>query len=151
MFPRPVRRPSLFEKVLAFFGFAGKKKAPARRPKASAKTRGDSPAKQRAQTKPRERKPAREPEIVEVTTPRLYVGNLSYDAAENDLLDLFKGFGEVQSTEVVSHKQTQRSKGFGFVEMLSLTDAKRAVEELHNKDFMGRKLVVCGAKSGGAR
>jgi hypothetical protein len=91
----------------------------------------------------------RSPEIVEVTNPRLYVGNLSYDATESDLFELFTGAGAVQNAEVVSHKYSQRSKGYAFVEMANTEEAKRAVDVLHNQDFMGRKLVVSGAKSRG--
>ena len=89
----------------------------------------------------------RKPEAVEVTTPRLYVGNLSFDAAESDLSELFNGVGQVVNVEVVSHKHTQRSKGFAFVQMQTTEEAKRAVDELHDKEFMGRKLVVSGAKN----
>ncbi|HET6407615.1 MAG TPA: hypothetical protein VFG14_07020, partial [Chthoniobacteraceae bacterium] len=87
------------------------------------------------------------PEAVEVTTEKLYVGNLSFDAAESDLLELFNGVGKVQSAEIVAHRDTEKSKGFGFVTMNSVEEAKRAVSELHDKDFMGRKLVVSGAKT----
>jgi len=90
---------------------------------------------------------ARKPEAVEVTTPRLYVGNLSFDATESDLFELFNGVGQVQNAEVVSYRHNQRSKGFAFVQMLTIEEAKRAVEELHDKEFLGRKLVVSGAKS----
>jgi RNA recognition motif-containing protein len=89
----------------------------------------------------------RKPESVEVTTPRLYVGNLSFDATESDLFELFNGVGAVQNAEVVTYKHNQRSKGFAFVQMLTIDEAKRAVEELHDKEFLGRKLVVSGAKS----
>jgi hypothetical protein len=89
----------------------------------------------------------RRPESVEVTTPRLYVGNLSFDATESDLFDLFNGVGAVQNAEVVTYKHNQRSKGFAFVQMLTVDEAKRAVHELHDKEFLGRKLVVSGAKS----
>ena len=89
----------------------------------------------------------RRPESVEVTTPRLYVGNLSFEATESDLFDLFNGVGAVQNAEVVTYKHNQRSKGFAFVQMLTVEEAKRAVQELHNKEFLGRKLVVSGAKS----
>ncbi len=92
-------------------------------------------------------RPARKPESVEVTTPRLYVGNLSFDATESDLFELFNGVGEVQNAEVVTYKHNQRSKGFAFVQMLTVDEAKRAVAELHDKEFLGRKLVVSGAKS----
>ncbi len=89
----------------------------------------------------------RSPEIVEVTTPRLYIGNLSFDAGESDLVELFNGVGAVQSVEVVTNRQTERPKGFAFVQMQSVDEAKRAVTELHDKEFMGRKLVVSGAKA----
>jgi len=91
---------------------------------------------------------SRKPEAVEVTSPKLYVGNLSYDASENDLFELFKGVGSVKNAEIVTHKYNEKSKGFGFVTMTTVDEAKRAVFELHDKEFMGRKLVVSGAKSG---
>jgi len=92
-------------------------------------------------------RPQRKPEPVEVVSPRLYVGNLSFDATESDLFDLFNGVGHVQNAEVVSYRHNQRSKGFAFVQMQTIDEAKRAVAELHDKEFLGRKLVVSGAKS----
>jgi RNA recognition motif-containing protein len=92
-------------------------------------------------------RPTRKPEAVEVTSPRLYVGNLSFDATESDLFDLFNGVGHVQNAEVVSYRHNQRSKGFAFVQMQTIEEAKRAVQELHDKEFLGRKLVVSGAKT----
>ena len=92
-------------------------------------------------------RPQRKPEPVEVSSPRLYVGNLSFDATESDLFDLFNGVGHVQNAEVVSYRHNQRSKGFAFVSMQTVEEAKRAVAELHDKEFLGRKLVVSGAKS----
>jgi RNA recognition motif-containing protein len=89
----------------------------------------------------------RKPETVEVTSPRLYVGNLSFEATESDLFELFNGVGHVQNAEIVTYKHNERSKGFAFVQMQSVEEAKRAVEELHDKEFLGRKLVVSGAKS----
>lgn len=89
----------------------------------------------------------RSPEIVEVTSPRLYVGNLSFDAVESDLSELFNGVGLVQNVEVVTNRHTMRSKGFAFVQMQTTDEAKRAVTELHDKEYMGRKLVVSGAKA----
>jgi hypothetical protein len=90
---------------------------------------------------------SRKPEAVEVTSPKLYVGNLSFDATESDLTELFAGTGAVTSAEIVTNKQTEKSKGFAFVTMTTVDEAKRAVTELHDKDFMGRKLVVSGAKT----
>jgi RNA recognition motif-containing protein len=92
-------------------------------------------------------RPSRKPEPVEVTSPRLYVGNLSFDATESDLFELFNGVGHVQNAEVVSYRHNQRSKGFAFVQMQTVEEARRAVEELHDKEFLGRKLVVSGAKT----
>jgi RNA recognition motif-containing protein len=100
------------------------------------------------QSKHPERSPGfRKPEIVEVSSPRIYVGNLSFDAIEDDLFELFRGVGSVQSVEIVSNKHTHKSKGFAFVQMQSIDEAKRAVAELHDKEYMGRKLVVSGAKA----
>jgi RNA recognition motif-containing protein len=93
----------------------------------------------------------RKPELVEVNSPKIYVGNLSFDAAEGDLFELFNGVGQVQNAEIVSNKYTQKSKGFAFVTMLTVDEARRAVTELHDKDFMGRKLVVSGAKTSDTR
>jgi hypothetical protein len=102
--------------------------------------RNGSQSRQQART-------SRKPEPIEVTSPRLYVGNLSFDATESDLFELFNGVGHVQNAEVVSYKHNQRSKGFAFVQMQTVEEARRAVTELHDKEFLGRKLVVSGAKS----
>lgn len=85
----------------------------------------------------------------DVTTKRVYLGNLSYEATESDLEDLFRGVGTVRRVEIVYNRRTHRSKGYGFIEMLNVDEAKRAVEILHDQFFMGRKLTVSGAKSQG--
>lgn len=108
---------------------------------------GDSAPLPRSRPASSEGRSSRKPESIEVTTPRLYVGNLSFDATESDLSELFNGVGQVVTAEVVSHKQTQRSKGFAFVQMQTTEEARRAVQELHDKEFLGRKLVVSGAKN----
>lgn len=98
---------------------------------------------------PREPKPRREPASVnpaDISTERLYVGNLSYDATESDLFELFSGLGSVRNCEVVVNNRTQRSKGFAFVTMGSVDEARRAVQELGGKDFMNRALQLSGAK-----
>jgi len=84
-----------------------------------------------------------------VESPRVFVGNLSYDVTEGDLQDLFKGIGGVRNVEIVYNRSTHRSKGYAFVEMLHMDEAKRAVEVLHDQPFMGRKMAVSGAKSKG--
>ena len=76
---------------------------------------------------------------------RLYVGNLSYEATEAELEDLFKGFGNVRSVEIIYNPRTYKSKGYAFVEMQMLEDAQRAAEVLHGQPFMGRELMVSAA------
>ena len=88
-----------------------------------------------------------DPKSVEST--RVYVGILSYDVSEQDLQELFKGIGGVRNIEIVYNRSTHRSKGYGFVEMLRMDEAMRAVEVLHDQPFMGRKMTVSGAKSKG--
>jgi RNA recognition motif-containing protein len=131
----PVKK-SILQRFMDLFTGGGK---PAAKPAPQQPARGNG-------SEPSTR-PTRKPEAVEVTTPRLYVGNLSFDATESDLFELFNGVGAVQNAEVVTYRHNQRSKGFAFVQMLTVDEAKRAVAELHDKEFLGRKLVVSGAKS----
>jgi RNA recognition motif-containing protein len=136
---RPPARKTIWEKLASFFKPEKKSAAASPRPAYPAYKSGNGRS---------EARPSRKPEAVEVTSPKLYIGNLSYDATENDLHELFNGVGNVKSAEVVTHKDTDKSKGFGFVMMATVDEARRAVTELHDKDFMGRKLVVSGAKTG---
>jgi RNA recognition motif-containing protein len=146
--PRPERRPD-----------AAKPQADARAPKSNVRNarRGDGGVE-----RPAERAPKRERERTNrggersrggdastVESARVYVGNLSYDVSEQDLQELFKGIGGVRNVEIVYNRSTHRSKGYGFVEMLHKDEAVRSVEVLHDQPFMGRKLVVSGAKSKG--
>jgi RNA recognition motif-containing protein len=102
---------------------------------------------ERTERPPRaERPPKAEPTPQEIVSPKLYVGNLAYEAAESDLFDLFSKVGAVKNVEVAIDRHSQRSKGFGFVEMESLDTAKAAAEKLNRTDFMGRQIVVSGAK-----
>ncbi len=139
--------PTLWQKITGFF--AGSKPTVAARK--DEPSNGSRPPAERTESRAKSpSEPARisrKPESVEVTSPRLYVGNLSFDATESDLTELFNGVGQVVAVEVVSHRQTQRSKGFAFVQMQTVDEAKRAVLELHDKEFMSRKLVVSGAKN----
>jgi RNA recognition motif-containing protein len=144
--PAPVNPPpvSLFKKLLSFIGL-GKSIPPKKEFRKSDRSESRSGAsKERFPSKTRV---SRKPERVEVTSPRLYLGNLSFDATESDLFELFSGVGQVQNVELVANRETHRSKGFGFVQMTTLEEAKRAVDELHDKEYMGRKLVVSGAKA----
>ncbi len=72
----------------------------------------------------------------------IYVGNLSFDAGENDVRKAFEEFGSVDSVKIIIDKYSERSKGFGFVEMENDDEAKLAIAELDGKDLMGRALKV---------
>jgi RNA-binding proteins (RRM domain) len=72
----------------------------------------------------------------------IYVGNLNYRVREDDLKSVMEQFGAVDSVKVVKDRETGRSKGFAFVEMQDDDDARKAIEELNEKDFEGRQMVV---------
>ena len=76
----------------------------------------------------------------------MYVGNLSYEMSEENLRNEFAEYGEVQSAKIITDKFTGRSRGFGFVEMNSDDEGKKAMEALNGKDFEGRELVVNEAR-----
>ena len=77
---------------------------------------------------------------------KLYVGNLSYNVTSSDLEQLCAQHGTVQSAEVISDRDTGRSKGFGFVEMSSDAEAKAAIDALHEHEVDGRRLTVNEAR-----
>ena len=77
--------------------------------------------------------------------PKLYVGNLSYNAKDEDLKNLFAKYGTVQSVNIISDRFTGRSKGFAFVEMSSGEEAQKALE-LNGSDFLGRNVTVSEAR-----
>jgi len=72
----------------------------------------------------------------------IYVGNLSWGLKEQDLSDLFAPFGEVASAKIVMDKFTNRSKGFGFVDMPNDEQAQAAIAQLNGSEVDGRNLVV---------
>jgi RNA recognition motif-containing protein len=72
----------------------------------------------------------------------IYVGNLSWGLKDQDLANLFAPFGEVASAKIVMDKFTQRSKGFGFVEMPNDEQAQAAIAQLNGSEVEGRNLVV---------
>lgn len=86
---------------------------------------------------------------------KLYVGNLGYGVSSADLEQLFQGHGTVESAQVITDRSTGQSKGFGFVEMGSSSEAEAAITALDGKDFDGRAIKVNEAKpratSGGSR
>ncbi len=75
---------------------------------------------------------------------KLYVGNLTYDTTEDMLVELFGEFGTVRSAQIIFDRETNRSKGFGFVEMESGGD--EAATSLNGQDFRGRSLTVNEAR-----
>ena len=77
---------------------------------------------------------------------KIYVGNLPYSVRDAELEELFAPYGEVTSANVIIERETNRSKGFGFVEMPSKTDAENAIAQLNNKEINGRGLKVNEAK-----
>ena len=76
----------------------------------------------------------------------IYVGNLVWDANQDDLFQLFSQYGKVTRAQVISDRETGRSRGFGFVEMEDDSEAQKAIEALNNFDHKGRALTVNEAK-----
>ncbi len=77
---------------------------------------------------------------------RLYVGSISFQATEDELKEVFSEIGEVESVKIITDADTSRSKGFGFVEMVSEEDANKAIEALNGTTFMNRSLIVNEAR-----
>ena len=77
---------------------------------------------------------------------KLFVGNLSFNTTENDLLDLFKTTGNVASCELIQDKFTQKSRGFAFITMGTQEEATAAIAQLNGKDMDGRALTVNEAR-----
>src|SRR3954451_23688782 len=82
----------------------------------------------------------------DLLSKKLYVGNLTYNVNESDLKGLFAPFGTVQSAQVIADRDTNRSKGFGFVEMDTDAQAQAAIQGLNGHDHDGRNLTVNEAK-----
>ncbi|HMA76614.1 MAG TPA: RNA-binding protein [Candidatus Krumholzibacteriaceae bacterium] len=76
----------------------------------------------------------------------IYVGNLPFSTGNDDLKELFAEFGEVTSAKVIRDKFTDRSRGFGFVEMENDEEAEKAIAELNGKELDGRALKIDEAK-----
>ena len=77
---------------------------------------------------------------------KLFVGSLPWAVDDQQLKDLFSEFGEVSYSKVIIDRDTNRSKGFGFVEMSTDEEAARAVKELEGKDLCGRPVAVSEAR-----
>lgn len=77
---------------------------------------------------------------------KIYVGNLSFSVDDQSLSDLFSQFGNVESSRIITDRDSGRSKGFAFVEMSTDSEATAAIEKLNGTDFSGRALNVSEAK-----
>ncbi len=77
---------------------------------------------------------------------KLFVGNLTFTATENDLQDHFAQAGVVVSVNIMQDRMTGRSRGFAFIEMSTKEDAEKAIQMFHSKDFQGRPLTVNEAR-----
>jgi len=76
----------------------------------------------------------------------IYVGNLSYSTSSEDLRELFSAYGEVTSANVISDRDSGRSKGFGFVEMANAEEARTAISKLNGAEVSGRNITVNEAR-----
>jgi cold-inducible RNA-binding protein len=76
----------------------------------------------------------------------LYVGNLSYNATEDDLRDAFSQFGEVTAVRIITDRETGRPRGFAFVEMADRAAGEKAIESLNNAEIVGRSITVNEAR-----
>ncbi|MFO7979142.1 MAG: RNA-binding protein [Bacteroidales bacterium] len=76
----------------------------------------------------------------------IYVANIPFKANDEDLRELFEEYGEVSSAKIIMDKFTQKSRGFGFVEMDDDAEAKQAIEALNGADMMGKSLIVNEAR-----
>ena len=77
---------------------------------------------------------------------KIYVGNLSYDVTDEELRQEFLAFGQVESVDIITDKYTGRPKGFGFVEMASVSEGQAAITELNGKVLKERTLTVNAAR-----
>ena len=78
---------------------------------------------------------------------KLYVGRLSYDTRNEDLIDRFEEFGKVSDAKIITDRETGRSRGFGFVTFTNEKDAEDAKKQLNESEFMGRTITVRQAQS----
>lgn len=76
----------------------------------------------------------------------IYVGHLSHDVTEEDLREAFEAFGQVSSVDVIKHKFSGESRGFGFVEMPTETEANAAIAGLNGTELKGQALTVDTAR-----
>ena len=76
----------------------------------------------------------------------IYIANLSYGVKDADLQELFQEYGEVSSAHVIKDRETERSRGFAFVEMPNDAEALKAIKELNGVEYDGKTITVNAAK-----
>lgn len=76
----------------------------------------------------------------------IYVGNLPYDVTEDEIRDTFSEFGQISKVNIITDRDSGRSKGFGFVEMFDNQEANSAIESLHDSNLKGRNIIVNEAR-----
>jgi RNA recognition motif-containing protein len=81
-----------------------------------------------------------------IMSTKIYVGNLAFTVSNDTLADKFAQYGTVQSAKIIMDRDTNRSKGFGFVEMSTSAEAADAISSLNGSDFGGRQMNVTEAK-----
>ena len=77
---------------------------------------------------------------------KIYVASIPFRTSEEDLRQAFESYGDVSSVRIIKDRETQRSRGFGFVEMDNDDDAQQAIDALNGSEFQGRELVVNEAR-----
>ncbi|MCC5915880.1 MAG: RNA-binding protein [Cryomorphaceae bacterium] len=77
---------------------------------------------------------------------KIYVASIPFRTSEDDLRSAFENYGDVSSVRIIKDRETQRSRGFGFVEMDNDSDAQSAIDGLNGSEFQGRELVVNEAR-----
>ena len=84
--------------------------------------------------------------IYSLKTMNIYVANIPFKASEQELKGLFEEYGEVSSAKIIMDKVTQRSRGFGFIEMSDESAGRQAITSLNGYNFLGKTLVVNEAR-----
>jgi RNA recognition motif-containing protein len=86
------------------------------------------------------------PLIQSLKIMNIYIANIPFKASDKELKELFEAYGEVSSSKIIMDKETQRSRGFGFVDMPDDTAGREAINKLNGYNFLGKDLVVNEAK-----
>ena len=138
---------SLFALAWFLVGILVGRNLPKRRfgqPQQQKRNRGHDHGRDRDRERDRDRDGDRGGDTSDV---ELYVGNLSYDVEDRDLLTAFESYGKIVSGRIIQNRFNGKSKGYGFVEMADRAQAMAAIRALNGKEIKGRRIVVNEAKS----